>query len=167
MRQGFGDFLGLCEKIFFLSTIPEGSLDPSQAEFFYNIRFLEDKWLGSFTLKEQYPSLYNIARKKQVSVAQVFSSRPLNLMFRRALICDKLAKWNALVAKVAFVQLDDQRDLIIWNFNNKGSFVVQSMYKHLVKVNQTALLIHKAIWKLKLPLQIKFFIWFFMKEVIN
>ena len=72
-----------------------------------NIRFQEDKWLGSFTLKEQYPSLYNIARKKQVSVAQVFSSRPLNLMFHRALIGDKLAKWNVLVAKVAFVQLDD------------------------------------------------------------
>ena len=40
----------------------------------------------------------------------------------------------------------------------------QSMYKHLV--NQIALPVHKAIWKLNLPLKIKVFIWFFMKEVI-
>jgi hypothetical protein len=40
-------------------------------------------------------------------------------MFHRALIGDKLAKWNALVAKVEFVQLDDQRDLIIWNLITK------------------------------------------------
>ena len=40
----------------------------------------------------------------------------------------------------------------------------QSMYKHLV--NQIALPVHKAIWKLKLPLKIKVFIWFFMKQVI-
>ena len=85
-------------------------------------------------------------------------------MFHRALIGDKLAKWNALVAKVAFVQLDDQPDLSRWNLNNKGSFIVQSMYKHLV--NQIALPVHKAIWKLKLSLKVKVFIWFFMKEVI-
>ena len=73
-------------------------------------------------------------------------------------------KWNALVAKVAFVQFDDQRDLIIWNLNNKGSFTVQSIYKHLV--NQIAFHVHKTIWKLKLPLKIKVFVWFFIKEVI-
>ena len=85
-------------------------------------------------------------------------------MFRRALIGDKLAKWNVLGAKVAFVQLDDQPDLSRWNLNNKGSFIVQSMYKHLV--NQIALPIHKAIWKLNLPLKIKVFIGFFMKEAV-
>jgi hypothetical protein len=50
------------------------------------IRFWEDKWLGNFTLKEQYPSLYNIARKKHISVAHVFRSAPLNVVFRRALV---------------------------------------------------------------------------------
>jgi hypothetical protein len=30
------------------------------------IRFWEDKWLGDNTLKEQYPNLYNIVRKKSV-----------------------------------------------------------------------------------------------------
>ena len=33
--RGSGIFLDLCEKIFFLSTIPRGGLDPSQAEFLH------------------------------------------------------------------------------------------------------------------------------------
>jgi hypothetical protein len=83
------------------------------------IRFLEDKWLGNFTLKEQYPSLYNITRKKHVSVAHIFRSAPLNITFGRALVVDKLQSWIELVAKVAFVQLDDQRDSIKWNLTKQ------------------------------------------------
>jgi hypothetical protein len=67
------------------------------------IRFSEDKWLGNFTLKEENSSLYNIARKKHISIAHVFRSAPLNITFRRALVGDKLRRWNELVAKVAFV----------------------------------------------------------------
>jgi hypothetical protein len=77
-----------------------------------HIRFWEDKWLGNFTLKKEYSSLYNIARTKHISIAHVFRSAPLNITFRRALVGDKLQRWNELVAKVAFVQLDDQRDSI-------------------------------------------------------
>ncbi|WVZ64244.1 hypothetical protein U9M48_013796 [Paspalum notatum var. saurae] len=42
-----------------------------------------DKWLGNTTLRRQYPCLYNIARHKQTTVAEVFSTSPLNLSWRR------------------------------------------------------------------------------------
>jgi hypothetical protein len=29
------------------------------------IQFWEDKWLGNYSLQEQYPTLYNIAKKKK------------------------------------------------------------------------------------------------------
>ena len=38
------------------------------------IRFWEDAWLGNRSLREQYPQLYNIVRKKQNTVAEVLSS---------------------------------------------------------------------------------------------
>jgi hypothetical protein len=38
-----------------------------------NIRFWEDKWLGNYPLKELYPSLSVITRKKHISVASIFS----------------------------------------------------------------------------------------------
>jgi hypothetical protein len=128
------------------------------------IRFWVDKWFGNFTLKEQYSSLYNIARKKHISVAHVFRSASLNITFRRALVGDKLQRWNELVAKVAFVQLDYQRDSIKWNITKQETFTVKSMYQNLV--NQIAFPPNKSVWELKIPLKIKVFVWFLRKGVI-
>jgi hypothetical protein len=36
------------------------------------IRFWEDKWLGHQAFKTRYPNLYNVVRKKQAIVAEVF-----------------------------------------------------------------------------------------------
>jgi hypothetical protein len=44
--------------------------------------FWEDTWLGNKSLAEQYPSLYNILKCKQVSVANVLTQNPLNISFR-------------------------------------------------------------------------------------
>jgi len=38
--------------------------------------------------------------------------------------------------RIAFVQLDDQRDSIKWSLSKLGSFTIQLMYEHLV--NQLA-----------------------------
>jgi hypothetical protein len=54
------------------------------------IRFWEDRWLGANTLKEQYPNLYNIVHKKSATVAKIFSTRPLNVSFRRSLVVANL-----------------------------------------------------------------------------
>jgi hypothetical protein len=43
------------------------------------VRWQEDKWLGNFILKEQYPTLYNIKSKKDIIVAQAFSTAWLNI----------------------------------------------------------------------------------------
>ena len=43
------------------------------------IRFWEDAWLDNRFLREQYPQLYNIVRKKQDMVAEVLSSDTLDL----------------------------------------------------------------------------------------
>ena len=68
------------------------------------------------------------------------------------------------MAKIANVQLDDQQDSIKWSLTRQGSFTVQSIYKHLI--NQIAMPLNKLLWKLKLPLKIKLFIWFLIKGVI-
>ncbi|WVZ85024.1 hypothetical protein U9M48_031988, partial [Paspalum notatum var. saurae] len=144
------------------------------------IRFWEDRWFGHLLLKNQYPSLYNITRKKHITVVAVFSSTPLNISFRRALVGDRLQKWKELVSEIALVQLDDQPDSFKWNLSKHGCFTVNSMYRHLVSkhgcftvnsmyrhlVNQTALPLNKFLWKLKLPLKIKIFVWFLFKGVI-
>jgi hypothetical protein len=47
--------------------------------------FGEDTWLGDKPLDEQYPSIYNIVQRKQVSVAQMLCQIPLNITFTRGL----------------------------------------------------------------------------------
>jgi hypothetical protein len=48
--------------------------------------------------------LYNIVRKKYATIAKVFSTTPINVSFRRALIGDKLLEWNNLIATMANVK---------------------------------------------------------------
>ena len=62
------------------------------------IRFWEDNWLGNWKLKDQFPNLFNIVRRKHATIAEVLSSNPLNVSFRRALVGDKLTEWYCFVA---------------------------------------------------------------------
>ena len=74
------------------------------------IRFWEDVWLGQTSLKQQYPSLFQIAYRKNATVADVFRTRPLNIAFRRTLIGNNMTAWNDLLHKLASIQLNDSRD---------------------------------------------------------
>jgi hypothetical protein len=56
-------------------------------------RFWEDKWLGDVPLAHQYPSLYCIIQRKQVSMADVLCHSPLNIAFRRTLSGTRWQLW--------------------------------------------------------------------------
>ena len=78
-------------------------------------RFWGDTWLENKPLVVQYPSMFNIARHKNVLVAQVLSSTPLNIEFRRSLIGDKLISWLKQVERQMRVNLSDEDDCFKWN----------------------------------------------------
>jgi hypothetical protein len=61
------------------------------------IRLWEDKWLGANVLRDEYLNLYNIVRRKSAMVADILSTRPLNITFRRSLVVANLDSWNHLV----------------------------------------------------------------------
>jgi hypothetical protein len=79
------------------------------------IRFCEDKWIGASTLREQYLNLYNLVRKKSVTVQYVFSTIPLNISFRRSLVGANLQAWHNLVMRIADIHLNDQLDIFKWS----------------------------------------------------
>jgi hypothetical protein len=74
------------------------------------IRFWEDKWLGNQPLMFQYPSLYQIVQHKSATVAKVFSSVPLNVAFRRALVGHNLVVWHNLVQRLVNARLNTEKD---------------------------------------------------------
>jgi hypothetical protein len=75
------------------------------------IRIWKDKWLVNYSFQQQYSFLYNIVRKKSDRVAQVLSTIPLNIAFRRFLTGNNLVLWNGLVLRVMNVQLNDNADV--------------------------------------------------------
>jgi hypothetical protein len=96
------------------------------------IRFWEDKWLGSYNFQQQYSSLYNIVRRKSDTIANVLSAIPLNVSFRRYLEGNNLTLWNDLVLRVAQIQLRDQNDVFKWNLHQSDQFSVHSLYLALI-----------------------------------
>ena len=77
------------------------------------VRFWEDVWIGSRTLKDCFLNVYNIVRKKSVTVKSVLSLGPLNVAFRRSLVGVNLEAWHAIVAMIVNMQLTNQNDSFI------------------------------------------------------
>ena len=124
-------------------------------------RFWDDVWEGQVSFKDKYPSLYKVVRHPHETVARVLATRPLNLYLRRALVDNKLVEWQNLVAQIAHVQLVDGSDTFRWNLTKSGSFTVRSLYLHFL--DRQPSFRHKMIWKLKIPLKIKIFLWYLQK----
>ena len=121
--------------------------------------------MGQKPLRQQYPSLYNIVRRKNQTVADSLSTMPLNISFRRPLVWDKLRLWHELVSKVLNVVLSDANDSFKWTLTKYSNFTVKSMYKDLMQIN--SLPCKSIVWKLKVPLEKKVFLWYLQKGYSN
>jgi hypothetical protein len=63
------------------------------------------------------------------------------------------------------VQLSsDEQDKFVWNLTTSGVFSVKSMYEDLM--NDHTVFLRKYLWKLKIPLKIKIFMWFLHNKVL-
>ena len=124
-------------------------------------RFWNDTWLGEMPLALQYPTLYNIVQRKEAYVAIVLQTVPLNIQFRRSLVGECWNSWLHLVRRLMDFQLSDQPGAIQWKLSRNGSFSVNSMYLDLIDSGPISRSLH--IWKIKVPLRIKIFMWFVHK----
>jgi hypothetical protein len=127
-------------------------------------RFWEDIWLGQRSLASEYPSLYNIVNHRNVTVENVLSASPLNISFRRTLNDYKWERWTHLLNRLIMVQLSDSEDTFKWSLTSSGIYTVKSMYIDLL--NDNSVFLNKYIWKMKVPLKIRIFMWFLQKKVI-
>jgi hypothetical protein len=129
-----------------------------------NTRFWEDTWVGDQPLKVRYPNLYNIVRDPHATVSKVLATNPLNISFRRALVDNKLREWLNLVARISHVQLVEGSDYFKWSLTKSGLYTVRSLYRHLIDTHPPFR--HGRIWKMKIPLKIKIFLWFLQRGVV-
>jgi hypothetical protein len=119
------------------------------------IRFWGDQWLGISPLREQYMCLYHIVQHKQTTVAEVFSSSPVNFSWHRYLIGPKLVAWNEMLPRLANITLTQEPDEFRWNLLNSVQFSMKSHYMPLIYSDVPNL--NKRPWNLKVPLKIKIY----------
>ena len=76
------------------------------------------------------------------------------MTFKRDLICPRVASWNAIIERLAMVQLPQGIGEFRCNLNKNSKFSVDSLYRALIK---PVILVHnnKKKWKMKIPLKIK------------
>jgi hypothetical protein len=63
-------------------------------------------------------------------VTHVLSTVPLNISFRRVVVGENRVKWLKLVGSLLEVQLNEQRDIFVWNISK--TFSVRAMYNDLM-----------------------------------
>jgi hypothetical protein len=119
-----------------------------------SVRFWEDVWMGDTPLPHQYPALYNIVQHKNVLVSTVLATEPINISFRRGFNDSKWLQWLHLCQRLITINLTPEPDKFIWKLNDPGIFSVKSMY--LDWMNEHIVYLRKYLWKLKIPLKIKF-----------
>ena len=123
-------------------------------------RFWHDVWVGNIPLKIRFPSLFWAAVNQDASVADNYEldSHTWNINFKRSFSRNDMENWELILDMIQFTFLSDQKDRVRWAFEKKGEFSVKSMYRWLAYggVSDPTL---KKIWRLKIPLKIRVFLW--------
>jgi hypothetical protein len=101
---------------------------------------------------------------KNVTVANTIKEDGLNISFRRNLAGDRWLAWLDLVERLMDIHLTDEKDTFIWKLTDSGQFSVRYLYAELLNGNTKFL--RKYLWKIKVPLKIRIFMWFLNRKEI-
>ena len=125
--------------------------------------FLRDSWCGMISLKEKFPDLFDICNETTGSVA-LFANRGWNLSFRRWLDERQQESVRKLRDMLAPCALSSERDYPKWLGERDGKFSVKSQYASLWAADTEDK--NKNLWKAKIPLKIKVFMWLVKSNAI-
>lgn len=79
------------------------------------------------------------------------------MSFHRWLHVQLQGQWILIQSWVLDIQLNDSDDEVIWTHDEKGLFTVKSLYNWFVRDSPNHPFVR--IWKAKIPLKIKIFLW--------
>jgi hypothetical protein len=92
----------------------------------------------------------------------VLSMLPLNVSFRRYLNQNSLVLWNDLVRRIMHVRLNDH--VFVWILHQHSQYTIKSLY--MVLISNGVAHMNKQLWRLKVLLKIKIFMWYMRREVV-
>jgi hypothetical protein len=128
------------------------------------IDFWHDIWCRAISLKDKFPNLFKICfdQNRLVSDMQKLNWK---LKFRRWLDEDLQNQLRMMNDMLFRYKTNDSRDVPVWKWENSGKFSVRSLYKHFHRNSQGVF--HEQVWKAKLPLKIKVFMWLTLHAILT
>jgi hypothetical protein len=107
--------------------------------------------------------LFDICLDQMLTVAEAAA---LNWQFRYRHWMNPLiqAQWRCMRDNLAMVALNNEQDKPKWNFTKSGIFSVKSLYNKLSAVGVDRSF--KQLWKAKIPLKIKIWLWLIWHNAI-
>ncbi|KAG2687140.1 hypothetical protein I3760_09G038400 [Carya illinoinensis] len=102
------------------------------------IKFWRDVWCASRALKDLYPTLFQLARDKEASMAEVMEIEGgqflWNINFSRAAQDWELSIFEDFYSLIYSIRPNSQQeDVLRWSLTDKGIFSVRSFYKTLTQ----------------------------------
>ncbi|PNT70202.1 hypothetical protein BRADI_2g07627v3, partial [Brachypodium distachyon] len=125
--------------------------------------FWGDAWCGHTPLFQLFPDLFSISTNIDCTVRELYDSRS-HLTFRRWLGPDLQLQLTKLHDLIWGVALNEERDRPKWKWSKSGIYTVKSMYEQLCNGGRDRLFRH--LWKAKLPLKIKIWLWLIWHNAI-
>ena len=118
--------------------------------------FWKDSWICDTPLKDKFPQLFEICYETEVSVAWM-ARQHWRMSFRRWLNEDRQTQLIKIRDLLASFAVNSEKDSPRWRWENTGLFSVKSNYKNLCSNEYGTH--YNLIWKAKLPLKIKIWLW--------
>ncbi|KAG2632387.1 hypothetical protein PVAP13_2NG085546 [Panicum virgatum] len=129
-------------------------------------RFWLDLWTGECPLSVEFHQLFSYCRHPNIYVSDACANGTVQIDFRRSLNDEEMAEWARLVELVNQTTLTEGRDVMKWVLEKRGNYTTRSLYKAMTfgGVKDPVLM---RIWRCRIPLKIKFFLWMAFNDRIQ
>jgi hypothetical protein len=127
------------------------------------VLFWHDVWCGEIPLKNLFPELFLIARRKDAWVEEIMQRQNgtilWNIMFSRSVHDWEVEAVSRFFGMLYTLKVSSEgEDKLCWVPARKKSFEVKSYYKILSSPIQSSFP-WKSIWKVNVPPRVAFFVW--------
>jgi hypothetical protein len=122
--------------------------------------FWEDCWLHEVPLKILYEDLYKMVRNilTVLLISDCWSTEGWEVDFRRSLTPQEWQNWLGLVNELQTVTLVNSPDFVSWLLDKSKQYTTESLYRFLTDMGVSSR-VSGILWKCKVSLKIKFFLW--------
>lgn len=121
-------------------------------------KFWQDCWVLNVPLNIAFEDLFVLARNPNCSVKDCWSEGDWFIDFKRALSSRDFDRWMDLKSILSATTLTHNIDSVSWALDKSGHFTTKSLYRFLTDRGITSK-VAGYIWKCKVPLKVKFFLW--------